>query len=59
LESVQKCSVPDELFASQGDREWESAQAVARAAMTLAIAAAAKCEALEQGIEAFNKEIGE
>jgi hypothetical protein len=40
------CCVPAEQYQTAGDREWESAQAIANAAMT-AICAAAKWEAYE------------
>jgi hypothetical protein len=36
------------LYAEAGDREWESAQAIADSSMTLALAAAAKWEAHER-----------
>jgi hypothetical protein len=41
------CCVPAEQYQTAGDREWESAQAIANAAMTLAICAAAKWKAYE------------
>ena len=48
--------LPPHLYGAAGTREWESAQAIARA-MTLAVAAAAKWEAYEQRIQQLNKEL--
>jgi hypothetical protein len=51
------CCVPGEQYQTAGDREWESAQAIADAAMTLAICAAHKFENYEKRITEFNKEV--
>ena len=42
------CCVTAEEYSASGDREWESARAIAGAAMTLAISAEAKWQAHER-----------
>jgi hypothetical protein len=49
--------LPPELYDQEGDREFESAQEIARAALLLAICACAQFENYETRIAEFNKEI--